>query len=266
MTTITIPTPIQTTASTICTYINANNTSGIQTLLEDTDFTIEDYQLKYQNIPLFTISSNSTSYLFMCGNKYSRVASTRAIENYFGDSSDKIYIYNFNSFYYIQCLQSIEIKDNTSRVSAIIDKNNKEIFSGFNLYISSKGIPGNIFNHLDEDNNYITSRYFPNDKSTNSNFYRAPEIIREESATNVIYYKLKDIYNNESNRVYFFQTFPRGSSNQVLHIDNKYFYIFPYDETQVSVSYIPFGQTTTTTENREIYCTLGIDITDEINE
>lgn len=249
MASITIPTAITTTAAIIGGYIGNASESDLQTLLDDANYTLVAGQLCYNGVPILTYANGNTRYLEMVQPLV--YFGAQAGECYFGDGNDAIYVYNFDTFIVFTLLLPITNISASTKKYLIIDKTNSEVFSGY-VYAHGYGVTGRMFNYKDTNDNVITSTFYPTDFSYNSGTGHTP--IREESASDVRYIKLVSREGQQATRMYFFDKFPRGSSNQVLHVDDKYFYMFPIDETLYTFS-----------TTREVYCTLGIDVTSEIN-
>lgn len=266
MATITIPTPISTTCQVINSLMINSDTEGIQTLLNNTDFTIESPNtLCYKNIPFLIPQSYNGSFrdrlcyyndaLHNAPTKYD------ISEGCFSYASWPVNIYNFQN-YIIFCtgksIGTIDDSTSSSKNVIIIDTVNNIICDGFNsidcdsLSKSPTGVLGTLYIYKDENDTIIYDRFFPNDPGTPNIEYRRVTL-RRESVSNCTYSYLCGYQGKISDRVAIFTTFPRASSGNVLNVNNKYFYLLGYDQT-LSPSY-----------NQEMHCTIGIDVTDEIN-
>lgn len=268
MASITIPTPITSTCTTICTYIQNSNTDGVQTLLGDTNFTCSEHCLKYKGVPVFTNGyyTSETSYLFYAVKDGHGVSSaSSSVMTYFGDGGDALYFYLFDTFIVITCDYTIDIVDSSNRNICIIDKTNAEVFDGFSHYGRNNmyGLIGIMFNYL-ESETPVFDRYYPTDAGVSSLVSRNTTL-REESTTECSYVYLLGYSGKQASRVAMFTKFPRGSSNNVLHVDNKYFYILPMDETLATLVRYDYDGSAKYTETQEMYCTLGIDVTSEVS-
>ena len=260
MASITVPTPIQTTARTISGYIYNASTSDLQTLLGDTDFTCDGKYMYYKGIPVFCNGRNNSNYLMMATKNGQ---SSQGGLSFFGDGGDTIYIYDFNTFYCFRALAPITHTGTNDQLTVIIDKVNVEILEGFRVR-GDVGCTGILFNYM-SNTDAVHDCYFPSEHyyGTTGNDNIATGC-REESASDVSYIKLTGATGKQATRMYFFTKFPRGSSNGTLHVDDKYFYLFPIDETLYTVTEYDASHTSSS-HTQEVYCTLGIDVTAEIN-
>lgn len=270
MASITIPTPIQTTCTTIVTHIINGDTASIQSLLGDTDFTCSDHCLKYKNLPIFTniySGGEQQKYLLYATDRgHGANGTSSSLTNYFGDGSDPVYFYMFNTFIVILSMVTIDTINSSTRNVCLIDKTNVEAFDAFTNYgrgSSLSGILGIMFNYLD-NSTPVYDKYYPNDVGTPSHSYRNCNI-RRASVSECTYAPLCGYTGTQASRVVMFTDFPNGSSNGVLHVGDKYYYILPIDETVITFTRYDYDGIAAYTEQQEAYCALGIDVTSEVS-
>ncbi len=253
MAAITIPTPIQTTATVLGGYVYNGNTADTQTLLDDTDYTCSNYELLYKGVPIFSAFASGKL------NLASRFNITGTNSNtYYCDCSDKIYIYDFDTFTVFSAMVVLTDVSSSSKHLVILDKTNCEVFDGFQMY-GKYGILGLMFNYLDNSVPKKTN-FYPIDDSHSNSISQNTNTLRQESTSDAEYIKLIGATGKQATRMYFFTKFPRASSNNVLHVGDKYFYLFPIYETVGTYYTSP-----STSIQQENFCTMGIDVTAEIN-
>lgn len=270
---------ISTTARTIAQYVYDNNQTSLQTLLGDTDFTCDGKYLMYKGIPFsegVCGEGSSTSSFMMYPSSASAMAVYGTLSkrsDWISDGATDIQIYDFTSFYLWVIFGTLENvqSDTNGYFTLLIDKTNAEIFSGISTYTNSqvKGYSGMYFGYLNNAvgtyTNYVPTDYWYSAGGatiTSEQINRA--CIREESASETTHIKLVGLDGRQATRVYFFKKFPRGCSNSVIQVDDKYFYMLPYPQVLPTLKSYDTSHTETTWE-QEVYCTIGIDVTGEVS-
>lgn len=269
----------------IVRYLNNNDTTSFVNIFGDSDWSIAENIAYYKTLPVFSVTlvkgkgnhedisllgENDSMKVTVGGYKLSSDARS-VIHNY-------VYIYNFSSFIIICFGDDFTNYKNanftgTTPFSSIIliDKTNSELFvtnsntyynndsSNYNYYdfvhpsIFIGGLPAIKFGGaepiytntvlMDGDADYYHQSWSMTSK-------------RIVDSENAVFYKQLFTDGTESSRMYFFTSFPAGSTFETLHIDDKYYFILPYPETQTVRN--------TTGGLMEGWCALGIDVTDDL--
>lgn len=277
MASITYTNMISTTATTLAQYVYDGNNASLQALLEDTNFTCDGKYLMYKGVKIFNgvcgESAGTSNFLMYSSSVSSMAYGSNARTDFFGITTDTINIYDFTSFYLVLADITLDNFQTTSAggKSMLIDKTNSEVFSGIDISYDTvaKGYSGIYFGYLNNSESVETA-YVPTDyinvpgywNDTSNAIKRAT--LREESASETTHIKLVGLDGRQATRTYFFKKFPRGCSNSVIQVDDKYFYMLPYPQVLPTLKSYDTSHTETTWE-QEVYCTIGIDVTGEVS-
>lgn len=168
-----------------------------------------------------------------------------------------IFIYNFDTFIIIIISFDATTPKTTTAYNfgIVIDKINIEYCKCFSFNVPYYGIYGALYTK----NNYSgLNKFAPSDVEdgySHSNGF----VLREISVSEVEYTKIIASNGISSTRLYFLRKFPEDSNLQTLHVDDKYLFVLPYS------AYIGQGGHTSWDSNKEVWCAMAIDVTDEIN-
>lgn len=270
----------------ISTYLQNNDTTNFVNIFGDSDWSITNNIAYYKTLPVFsgtkvTGSGKVHNDINLLGNNDSmmiKVGGDHAYSSSYSYVVTKyVYIYNFSSFIVI-CFGDDFTNYKNAKFTGVtpfssivlIDKTNSELFvTNSNTYFNNSqnngyysfvgpstfigGLPAIKFGGaepiytntvlMDGDADYYHQSWSMTSKRT-------------VDSENAVFYKQLFTDGTETSRMYFFTSFPAGSTFETLHIDNKYYFILPYPETQTVRN--------TTGSLMEGWCALGIDVTDDI--
>ncbi len=276
MASITIPTPVEINGGTLAGYIYNSDNTNIQALFDsDTDWTSDGSFLKYKNMPVLMTTSSSDKIGIMYPLEKRITADRGSTNTYYsifhsGSDGYYMYIYNFENF--------VLLCTNFSATSAIYNSSGQVMPYNYNQYViaidkvnleiiiptlsSKRGYTVICagFNKYSQNSQYPMSlSSYPCDYGYNTHVEDANAVLRTQSVSEVEYFNIYNSKGDVATNFKFLRTFPSGSSNQVLHVDNKYFYVFPYPEYQTSNTFDTGGVA------QEVWCAVAIDVTSEIN-
>lgn len=286
---LSIPVVSSDTVQNICNYLQNNDTTSFVNIFGDSDWSIAENIAYYKTLPVFSgtkftgsnklhndinLLGNNNSMMVKVGGDKSNSSSGSNVDNRY------VYIYNFSSFMVI-CFGDDFINYKNAKFKGVtpfssivlIDKTNSELFvTNSNTYYNANpdygyyydfahpstfigGLPAIKFGGaepiytntvlMDGDADYYHQSWSMTSKRT-------------VNSENAVFYKQLFTDGTETSRMYFFTSFPAGSTFETLHIDNKYYFILPYPETQTVRN--------TTGGLMEGWCALGIDVTDDMTE
>jgi hypothetical protein len=285
---LSIPAVSSGTVANISTYLQNNDTTSFVNIFGDSDWSIIENIAYYKTLPVFSgtkFSSTNGSHndINLLGKNDSmivKVGGDKASSSTSGIVQGYVYIYNFSSFIVI-CFGDDFTNYKNAKFTGVtpfssivlIDKTNSELFvTNSNTYYNEDatnylyrnflhpstfigGLPAIKFGGaepiytntvlMDGDADYYHQSWSMTSKRT-------------VDSENAVFYKQLFTDGTETSRMYFFTSFPAGSTFETLHIDNKYYFILPYPETQTVRN--------ATGSLMEGWCALGIDVTDDMTE
>jgi len=285
---LSIPAVSSGTVANIYTYLQNNDTTSFVNIFGDSDWSIIENIAYYKTLPVFSgtkvtssgashndinlLGKNDSMMVKLGGDKAAKATGTSIADAY-------VYIYNFSSFIVI-CFGNDFINYKNANFKGVtpcssivlIDKTNSELFvTNSNTYYKSDGL-GYYYN-FDYPSTFIgglpaikfggAEPIYTNTvlMDGDADYYHQSWSMtskRTVDSENAVFYKQLFTDGTETSRMYFFTSFPAGSTFETLHIDNKYYFILPYPETQTVRN--------ATGSLMEGWCALGIDVTDDMTE
>lgn len=262
-TTLTIPDPITVGNGTLIDYIYNNNSSAIQTLFNDTDWTTNNHMLYYKTMPVLIAPGYSYIRLVDEWTIISTPDSTnmRALT---GNTSANIYIYDFNTFMIIIpnwpythfTDESVNYAQDPKYCVLLLDKTNMELHNILS-YDSYGQLIGGTNSVTIGASGPIYSRTVLCDLSGQIGHSEHITTLREVSATECTFYRQLFYNGDTSARVYFMTKFPTNSCFQTIHVGNRYLFVLPYFSAMHNII-------NNVNMSQECWCAIAIDVTDDL--
>jgi len=288
---LSIPAVSSGTVANISTYLQNNDTTSFVNIFGDSDWSIIENIAYYKTLPVFSGTKvtgdgkahNDINLLGKNDSMMVKVGGDHVTSSTYSSISTRyVYIYNFSSFIVICFGDDFTVYKNANFKTVtpfssivLIDKTNSELFvtnsnpcydttQNKDLhYYNSFGYPSTFIGGLPAIKFGGAEPIYTNTvlMDGDADYYHQSWSMtskRTVDSENAVFYKQLFTDGTETSRMYFFTSFPAGSTFETLHIDNKYYFILPYPETQTVRN--------ATGSLMEGWCALGIDVTDDITE